>query len=377
MLPMVAMALAGPVRLQSGARMVPWFLGFLVAGATIILAATLALGSSPKGLWNGLIVQPLHLAQVFSYSPGVGIRATVRTLPGMLVGLAYASGLCRSWGLIRVLRVVYAGGVLWFGSLGAGEYLFQVLFYGLSWSWLVLAVEPGADGEDAQASMPISRAALGLATPLLVLLAYPVAGSQIYFAMLPLLVVASVCVADILRSLKRRAWAQRLVVAGVCVISLASLGNKALQSARTYRHGEPLGLPGSSHLRLSAEDVATYRWVAERLHTECDTFVGLPGLNSFYFWAEKPPPTALNAGFWMKLLTDDQQAEIVAALDSRERVMAVRNRELVKFWLRDGAATGPLARYIDSMEVVGRRGEYELLRRPNSSKGAATPHLGP
>ena len=136
--------------------------------------------------------------------------------------------------------------------------------------------------------MPISRAALGLATPLVVLLAYPVVA--IFFAMLPLLVVVPVCGADILRSLNRQSWARRLGVAGFC----------ALRPGVPERQRLPLGQELSvertagaarrfPHLRLPAEDAATYRWLAERLHADCDTFVSLPGLNSFYFWAEKLP----------------------------------------------------------------------------------------
>ena len=41
MLPMVAVVLVGPVRPRPGPGMVPWFLGLIVAGAAIILAATL------------------------------------------------------------------------------------------------------------------------------------------------------------------------------------------------------------------------------------------------------------------------------------------------------------------------------------------------
>ena len=53
--------------------------------------------------------------------------------------------------------------------------------------------------------------------------------------------------------------------------------------------------------------------------------------------------------------------------------MAVRNRKAVKIWRRDGStASGPLVRYIDSMEIVGRRGEFELLKRQPSATDAVT-----
>ena len=120
-----------------------------------------------------------------------------------------------------------------------------VLFYGLPWSWLVLAVEPVADGEGVPASMPISRAALGLATPLVVLLAYPVAGSQISFAMLPLLVGCGLRG----RHLAVVEQAKLAATAGcsrVRALALAFLSVNAYRSVKNYRWNEPLGLPGAS-----------------------------------------------------------------------------------------------------------------------------------
>ena len=241
-------------------------------------------------------------AQVFSVPPySLGRRQLPLAVLGMLVGLGYASGVIRSRALIRALKVAYMGGVLlgWigYGLLGTFSWELQPLpFYGLPWSWLVLAVEPSANGEGVSATMPISRVALGLATPLIVLMVYPVAGSQVFYASLPCLVGASVCWADILRLLNRQSWPRRLVAAGVWALALTFLSIVAYGSVKTYRANEPLGLPGASRIRLPAEDAATLRWLAERLHADCDTFVGLPGINSLYFWAEKASPTTRNPG---------------------------------------------------------------------------------
>jgi hypothetical protein len=383
MLPTIVLALAGPVGYQPAAGMVPWFLGSLAASAAVIAAVTLGMGTTPKGLWHGLVVQHIHWAQVFSVPPyGLTKRPMALAVLGMLVGLAHASGVFRSPALIRALKVVYVGGVLRAWLLYGLEYRFSWdmqqllqlwLFYGLPWSWLVLAVEPSANCEGVSATMPLSRVALGLATPLVALMVYPVAGSQVFYASLPFLVGASVCGADILRWLNRQSWPRRLVAAGLWALALTFLSIVAYGSVKTYRANEPLGLPGASRIRLPANDAATYRWLAERLHADCDTFVGLPGINSLYFWAEKAPPTTRSPGDWLNLLTEAQQAEVVAALDSRARVMAVRNRKALKVWLRDGStASGPLARYIESMEIVGRRGDFELLMRPSSAADAVT-----
>ena len=74
----------------------------------------------------------------------------------------------------------------------------------------------------------------------------------------------------------------------------------------------------------------------------------------------------------MTLLTEAQQVTIVEALDSRARVMAVRNQDLIDFWMQGRpAGSAPLVHYIESMEVVERRGDYELLRRTSPTHAVA------
>ena len=376
MVPVVALTLGGPVRIQAGAGSIPWFLGSLAACAGILVAMTLGLGTTPGGLWHGLVTQHIHFARAFNVPPlGLTRSPLAPALIGMLAGMAYASGLLRSSTLIRVLKVVYVVSSVLLGSWllwKGGRILSYLLLYGLPWSWLVLAIEPGADGEGLPASMPMSRAVLGLATPFIFLMAYPVAGSQISYAALSFLIGVSVCGADVMRTLNPRSWPMRLGTVGVCALVLAVMGVAAYRTIRIYRASEPLGLPGASRVRLTAEDAATYRWLAGRLNADCETFVTLPGLNSLYFWARKEPPTALNTTTWMTLLSDAQQLEIIAALDRRARVMAVKDPQLVDFWMHGRPiSASPLVRYIESMKPVGRRGEFELLMRPPVVSGAA------
>ena len=369
MLPMVAIAIAGPVPAQPTAKMVPWFLGSLAFVIVTLATAILAMGTTPKALWHGLYLQPMQFARVYSSPPaGLTNQAAALTVPGMVIGLAYAWGIFRSPLLIRWLKIAYLVSLLVLMIALRGRHLDLLLFYGLPWAWLVLAIEPSVNSEGLPVSMPTSRMTLGLFTPLMVLQAYPVAGSQVHLAMVPLLVGASVCGADFLRSLDTQSWPRRIGVVVVCLLSLASLGGATYISVKAYIASEPLGLPGASRVRLEAEHAATYRWLAERLHEDCDTFVTLPGLNSLYFWADKPPPTALNATV-TTLLTDAQQSEVVAALDLHPRVMAVRHLGIAEhFWGHGRSpAPTPLVRCIDAMEVVGRRGGFELMVRPPSN----------
>jgi hypothetical protein len=76
----------------------------------------------------------------------------------------------------------------------------------------------------------------------------------------------------------------------------------------------------------------------------------MPGMYSLYFWAEKTPPTGLNANDWMVMLSDRQQQQVVERVKSHEDLWAVvspdealslvgsqrvENKPLVKFILSE------------------------------------------
>ena len=85
-------------------------------------------------------------------------RAVALTFPGIAVGLAYAWGVFRSPLLIRRLKIVYLVGLFVLMIALRGRHLELMLFYGLPWAWLVLAVEPSVDRADLPASMSFSPA---------------------------------------------------------------------------------------------------------------------------------------------------------------------------------------------------------------------------
>ena len=245
LLPAVALVLAGPASPEGNGASVAWFLGALAVGLAVIVAVTLAMGTSPGGLWYGVVKQHVHLAHIFSVPPGfnLGKRTGLMAISGTLVGLAYALGFWRSRKLIVLLKFCYPVGVIALLMILSGrQRAVWPLFFGLPWCWLVAA--QGAD-ESGEGEPPVSvaRKVLALAAPLVALMAYPVAGSQLAYATLPVILGASVCLADVLRWLNVEPLPRRLAVAGVWGVAFLHLGLATNRSVRDFRASEPLGLP--------------------------------------------------------------------------------------------------------------------------------------
>ncbi len=108
----------------------------------------------------------------------------------------------------------------------------------------------------------------------------------------------------------------------------------------------PLGLPGSRLIRLQPEIVTKLRAVSEYLRNRCDTFLSLPGLHSYYFWAEKEPPTGFNVGP-MYMLTDHQRGEIVEKLAKVSRPCILINRQVLDFWMKGKPLNPQIATYVN------------------------------
>ena len=362
----------------------PWLVGGAVAGSLVVVLATLAAGTSLAGLWHGLVGQHTRFADVFflELEPG-NWKGWVHLAAGVIFGIAYASGVIQPSRFMRIAKGMFVVWILSKTVLGIDfakmEFANLGIMRALPWTWLLMVPRNGANEGDEEPRDSYARASLMLLCPLMLMIVYPVAGTQRAFAMFPTVLAIVICGCDTLRDLAGWAVATRpalrmapsLVTA---TLAFVLLGRACLGSLQIYRENVPLGLPGASRLRLPADQVYKLRWLAERVRDDCDTFVTLPGFSSLYFWTGKTPPTSLNTGAWMRMLNDRQQAEVVRALDDYPRVVAVRNWAVAEIFLRDRELPpGPLVRYIDGLETDGERGGYEILRRPPLDGLARTP----
>ena len=217
-----------------------------------------------------------------------------------------------------------------------------------------------------------SRTLLGFTALLQTLYAYPTGGSGKYWATFLLIPAAVVILADcatVLSNLPDVPWKRRavkaghqVVVAALLCLAVADMGYAFFMNRQIYSNSVSLGLPGAERLHLEPQRVAILNWIVNNLRTQGDTFVTLPGSNSFYFWTEQDPPTGFNASYSHMLLTDDEQKAVVAEMERHPRACALIALENVQFW--NAPLKGILADYLQREFVsVCEIGGYSFMVR--------------
>ena len=132
-----------------------------------------------------------------------------------------------------------------------------------------------------------------------------------------------------------------------------------------YRALAPLGLPGAARIRLTEQEVRVYRDIVASIERDCDTFISMPGFNSFYFWTRKDPPTGFNSGPWMTLFDDQTQQQIADRLAEHPSACVIYNPIVSEEWVQGrNIDRGPLVRYIrTSFRTVRTTGDFEFMIR--------------
>jgi hypothetical protein len=345
-----------------------WFL----ASSLLFFGVTLGSGTSLRGLVEGLLLTPLKM-------PGVALLPLRLPTAGLL---NVAASLILALVVVRLIQrgrlpaafALVQGG---YGLVGAVFLVGQAQLqfkYLLPWAWLALLPEPGVSGSSRP--LAFSRVCLCLMVAWQSLQAYPIAGTQVMAATLPLVLVYTVCLAQSLRvahglgwlRAPRAHWAPRmaaLVQALALVGLLAFFANwwcRLPEARRHYASLEPLGLKGSRLVRMDAETTELYRSLTAYLEAECDTFVTYPGINSLYFWTGKRPPTQLNSTGWGQL-SHAQQEFILGSLQGFKRPLVVVVEASMKTWgLESAQVIRPLTRYVlEDCRPIKRLGRFLIF----------------
>jgi hypothetical protein len=335
------------------------------AGVVLLLMAwTLLTGTSVRGLIEGVLLAPLRFASVYVVPWGLPPAAGWYGLAALAVAIA-AAFIPRT---SAVLPYASAAAKIAFVVLVGRSAMFDLPSLPLlaPWVWVVL-LPVAAESSNWSGLLPRAMICFLAATHLLV--AYPVAGNQQAWATLLLLPAAGLALADGLMLLPafgaaftRGAAEAALLVAAIYWYSPAYQTD---QLRARYRIYASLDLPHAGMIRLPRAEKRVYRDIVSAVRADCDTFVTMPGLGSFYAWTEKPPLTGFNATAWMTLLDDRTQQKIVDALTPHRSACVIYHEGLTRAWA--GARPiddRPLVKYIRSaFHPVRTFGDYQLLMR--------------
>lgn len=212
-------------------------------------------------------------------------------------------------------------------------------------AWLVL-IEP-AGVRDTR----FARAAVCFLAIFTTLYAFPVAGSQSIFSMIPLVIVIGVCLYD--TAITYGQFAPRtLRRPSLAVATLLLLGLYVGELTRTehlYSNLVPLELPGSDHIHVEPTDAHLYQWLTSEVNQQCRSFFSMPGLYSLYFWTHQESPTTLTMNDWPAFFNANQQGAMLNELEQHNTGCVVFNPESVdRLSAGMDVYAGPLARYVRS-----------------------------
>ncbi len=338
--------------------------GTLLASAAI-LGVLFATGTTSAGLTHGFLGEALHF-------PGAFLLAPRMFGPAWIVGAA-ALALAAPWWL-RSSRARER--VAWLG-IARGLVSAVVFVAALSsrqpfavWPLLWIVALPSPSSVRVPALYPVTLLAAAQ-----VLHAYPVAGSQIgFFAFLfPLVGVLGVRQAwhELPDTWRRRATPALRSPAIVTILVVAALACTPLlrwipQRWRDWTTGVAIGVPGSRGLRLAEVRAARIACVAQNLERGASTFLGVPGLHSFYVWSRLPPPVPFYPSAWILFWDDERQRPLRDVLEREPRAWVLRNEAVIAKWLHGRPRPGgPLWEWVDARrEPWLRVGDLEILAPP-------------
>jgi hypothetical protein len=360
-------------------------LGILLAGA-LTLAFALATGSSPEALFQGVVLQHRHFASTYyipfqldrfglplfavGFASIVALLVTIRIIqrPGRWSGWAIALGQAAFAVLVCYWSKAFVR------HWAVDEDFDKLIAFAMPFAWL------GAIGPASTPAFRFARFNLVAIAVAHSLVAYPVAGTQQALAAAMLVLVAGICLSDVLTvvvaalpKLGHDALLGRWAGFALALVVAYFYAHIGLGAVRLYERRYSLGLAGAERMRIDEAHGAAFRWLDANVRANSDTFLTMPGLNSLYLWAEKEPPTTWNATGWMTLFDAQRQQQIVAAADKYPRLCAIRHNRYAARWLRNQQVeTLPLVRYVnDEFDTVGHFGGYEFRVR----KGRARPEL--
>jgi hypothetical protein len=368
--------------------------GTAVAAALAIALTTVALGSSAGEVIDGVVLEPAKLRDVFVVPvslPNAAVDWAILAVVAAVAVRTFPRVDDRPPSAWSAAARIVAGFAVWASVTASAPFTVSPpsgrMVIPLLVAWIAAAPPRGVVEAPWAA---FARVFVVLLAVLEALQAYPVAGSQLTAAALMFVPVGGLLIADGLRTLVAagaresvalKRWSTVVGLAIVIGLIAKFAVDGALRplwvSGHNYSDFESVSLHGTDHIRMPPADAAGYERFATAIRDRCESFISLPGLNSFYLWTGVPPPTGMNAGDWMYLLDTEQQQRVVDAVRGIERLCLVRSDELLAVWggssQTDELPNRPLVRFIEETrwrEIDSAlNGFYKLYVREASRSG--------
>lgn len=300
------------------------------------LGATLALGTTPRALFEGLIAVPMVFARKY-HNPFLNA-----TEPGSLI--ICAIGLCISLTMPYWRRIAGVGPArLELAKATLGAVLMCAFYYdhrialtgSLLFLWLVIFDVPQTPGP-----MYSNRLLLALLSPLLSLQLFPMAGEQVDWAALGPMLAAAVLLGDGVNSVLRehrdamprvRTFVSRAPGMLVALFLLATVARTGLQLRRWLQY-QPVNLTGTHWLRLPPREAERLTVTVGLLRQNCETVLTLPGLYSFPIWSGVPPAENKRFNTWPFLWPDEVQNNELPNLQGKARGCVLVSQDVYEFF---------------------------------------------
>jgi hypothetical protein len=373
---------------QRPAEELLWLAGSLIVTGLVICLALIGTGTSPAGLVEGIVRQPLHQADAFTIPLQLSNRGFPLDAAALLAAGAYLLSVRRgfarragSWwpALVSALSILI-GIEMALSLVGRALFIDPSVFNGYQQSMLAFAWVALIGGPDEERS-PVAFARLLL--PALAVLqglhAFPVAGSQSLWATFLLIPVGAICVGNGVHGLVRSlpgvpVRPLRLALAAGSLALAIFLVNVTLRQPLDQARGAydalvPIDLPGTS-VRVGQPEAALYREVSGAIDEHCAAVVMLPGMDSFYLWSRQEPPTGFNPTAWPTLFDEAHESRIIEETRSIPDLCLLEYRELAEGWSGGKLPDGPLLRYYrDGFEPLRTFAPYVLKLRAEPTGG--------
>jgi hypothetical protein len=324
-----------------------------LGASLLIMALTLARGTSLPALIEGVVLAPLKHPGVYYFAMNWRIGSGVLALGSLALAawFAHRGGMADArWTTFLAGARLAAGAAFLCSPLGIIPTSLAAwgMSYGVTLAWLFV-VPLRADDRGAAV-----RAWVALLLVFQFLHAYPIAGSQINwgtYLWVPLLALGLHDAGpEVRRWLGRWSGVSFGVGLGVIVcatwIMAGTLGNIGWSC---YPGRQRLELPGAENIRLPDDMTYALRILHENLRAHATMLFSFPGIYSTNLWTDLPTPTLANATHWFSLLPPARQQEIIDRLAATPHAVLLVQRDVLDYLAKFGFTTrGPLYDWLNA-----------------------------